>query len=163
MFDCEGDSSGLLTLHYGKHNISLIEEIRQWFLCDTFADMTIICEKGQLVRGHRLVLAAASPLVKRLLEESDISSENAVVIQMPDVKESHMKTVLTFLYTGQVNVEVNIQIYVIIFFIVTFNFNLRKSLICSKPLIRKTFFVTVVIWLLDMVSCTRLFMLRLIL
>ncbi|XKL62428.1 hypothetical protein PGB90_002261 [Kerria lacca] len=105
MFDCEGDSSGLLTLHYGKHNISLIEEIRQWFLCDTFADMTIICEKGQLVRGHRLVLAAASPLVKRLLEESDISSENAVVIQMPDVKESHMKTVLTFLYTGQVNVE----------------------------------------------------------
>ncbi|XP_065225019.1 transcription factor Ken [Planococcus citri] len=106
MYDCEGDSSGLLTLHYGKHNISLIEEIRQWFVCDTFADMTIICEKGVPVKAHRLVLASASPLVKRLLEDEVATSErNNVTIQIPDIKESHMKIVLTFLYTGQVNVE----------------------------------------------------------
>lgn len=111
MFDCEGDSSGLLTLHYGKHNISLIEEIRQWFMCDTFADMTIICEKGQSVKAHRLVLAAASPLVKRLLEDYDSTfTGNNVTLQMPDIKESHMRIVLTFLYTGQVNVEVCISL-----------------------------------------------------
>lgn len=113
MFDCEGDSSGLLTLHYGKHNISLIEEIRQWFICDTFADMTIICEKGVPVKAHRLVLASASPLVKRLLEDEIATSEgNSVTIQIPDIDESHMKIVLTFLYTGQVNVEVCIHIRV---------------------------------------------------
>lgn len=108
MFDCEGDSSGLLTLHYGNHNISLIDEIKQWFMCETFADMTIICEKGQTVQAHRLVLAAASPLVKRLLEDGDAPPAGSnVTIQLPDVRESHMKTVLTFLYSGQVNVEVS--------------------------------------------------------
>lgn len=108
MFDCEGDSSGLLTLHYGKHNISLIEEIRQWFMCDTFADMTIICEKGQPVKAHRLVLASASPLVKRLLQDYDSTfGGNNVTLQIPDIKESHMKIILTFLYTGQVNIEVS--------------------------------------------------------
>jgi len=108
MFDCEGDSSGLLTLHYGKHNLSLIDEIRQWYICDTFADMTIICEKGQSVKAHRLVLASASPLVKRLLEDNDTTLfTNNVVLQLPDIKKSHMKIVLTFLYTGEVNVEVS--------------------------------------------------------
>ena len=109
MIDCEGDSSGLLTLHYGKHNTSLVQEIKQWYLSARFADMTIICEDGQSVNVHRLVLASASPLVKRLLEDYNTTTHvtSNVVFLLPDTKFSHLKALLSYAYTGMVEVEVS--------------------------------------------------------
>lgn len=52
---------------------------------------------------RRLVLASASPLIKRLL---DTVTEPLVTIQLPDVKVSHMRNMLDFLYTGQTCVQV---------------------------------------------------------
>ncbi|XP_066905010.1 transcription factor Ken isoform X2 [Halyomorpha halys] len=95
------DCSGLLTLHYGKHHTSVVEEVRRWFEGETQADVSLLCAGGKLA-AHRLVLASASPLIKRLLESV---TEPLVTIQLPDVKASHMRNMLDFLYTGQTCVQ----------------------------------------------------------
>jgi len=101
MFGSEGDCSGLLTLHYGKHHLSLVTEIRQWFTAESFADVRLVCG-GLSLSAHRLVLASASPLLRRLLEDC---SEPTITIQLPDVTAGHMKCTLDFLYTGQACVQ----------------------------------------------------------
>nr|XP_018912438.1 PREDICTED: transcription factor Ken [Bemisia tabaci]XP_018912439.1 PREDICTED: transcription factor Ken [Bemisia tabaci]XP_018912440.1 PREDICTED: transcription factor Ken [Bemisia tabaci] len=106
MLGSENDSSGLLTLHYGKHHMSLVDEIRSWFDAESFADLTLICEKGQILHAHRLVLASVSPLIKRLLKDYP-THEPQVTVQFPDIKVVHMRTMLDFLYTGQACVQPN--------------------------------------------------------
>lgn len=38
------DKSGLLTLHYGKHHVTLVDEIKLWFLDESFTDVVIVCD-----------------------------------------------------------------------------------------------------------------------
>lgn len=38
------DKSGLLTLHYGKHHITLVDEIKLWFMDESFTDVVIVCD-----------------------------------------------------------------------------------------------------------------------
>lgn len=38
------DKSGLLTLHYGKHHITLVDEIKLWFVDESFTDVVIVCD-----------------------------------------------------------------------------------------------------------------------
>lgn len=102
MVGSEGDS-GHLTLHYGKHHTSLVNEIRQWFDAESFADVQLVC-KGGALQAHRLVLASASPLLRRLLQECAMVP--TTTIQLPDVATHHMKCTLDFLYTGQACIQV---------------------------------------------------------
>lgn len=41
------DKSELLTLHYGKHHLALVEEIKLWFVDEAFADVVIVCEEDE--------------------------------------------------------------------------------------------------------------------
>lgn len=100
------DSSGHLTLHYGKHHIALIDEIRSWFDGECFADVDLVCEGKETLKAHRLVLASSSPLIKQVLEETP-PIENPVTIQFPGVRASDMRLLLHFLYTGEAYVQVN--------------------------------------------------------
>ena len=99
------DSSGHLTLHYGKHHTALITEIRSWFDGECFADVDLVCEGKETLKAHRLVLASSSPLIKQVLEETP-SVENPVTIQFPGVRAADMKLLLHFLYTGEAYVQV---------------------------------------------------------
>lgn len=103
MFGSEGDC-GLLTLHYRKHHTSLVSEIRQWFDAESFADVKLLCRGGMLL-AHRLVLASASPLLCRILQDCG-RGEPTVTVQLPDVCFTDMKCTLDFLYTGQACVKV---------------------------------------------------------
>jgi len=99
------DSSGLLTLHYGKHHTTLIDEIRAWFDRECFADVALVCEGKETLQAHRLILASSSPLIKRVLQETP-TAESPVIIQFPGVRAADMRVVLDFLYTGQAYVQV---------------------------------------------------------
>ncbi|XP_046382429.1 transcription factor Ken 1-like isoform X2 [Ischnura elegans] len=118
------NDSGLLTLHYGKHHASLVHEIRSWFNLECFADVVLACDGGTL-RAHKLVLASASPLVRRLLledghhhctggasEDEERSSRpprpchggascTPVTIHLPGVQIADLRHLLDFLYTGE--------------------------------------------------------------
>uniref|UniRef100_A0A8D9EFT3 Transcription factor Ken 1 n=2 Tax=Cacopsylla melanoneura TaxID=428564 RepID=A0A8D9EFT3_9HEMI len=107
MSNCDTSSPGHLTLKYKLHHPSLADEVRQWFDSENCTDISMICERGEILHAHRLVLASASPLIKRLLEEANYPNGSPVYIQFPDVKVFQMKTILYFLYTGQASVPPN--------------------------------------------------------
>lgn len=41
------DKSELLTLHYGKHHVALVDEIKLWFVDEAFTDVVIVCEEDE--------------------------------------------------------------------------------------------------------------------
>lgn len=103
--DSECGHAAPLTLHYGNHHVYLMAEIQQ--AGDEHSDMELMCEQGATIRAHSLVLASVSPLVRRLLKEDNVCMYHNLVLQFPEIKESHMKTVLDFIYTGQASVLEN--------------------------------------------------------
>jgi len=106
--DSECGNAAPLTLHYGNHHVYLMAEIQQ--AGDEHSDMELMCEQGATIRAHSLVLASVSPLVRRLLKEDNVCMYHNLVLQFPEIKESHMKTVLDFIYTGQASVLVSVMI-----------------------------------------------------
>ncbi|KAJ8942396.1 hypothetical protein NQ318_016645, partial [Aromia moschata] len=69
MYSEEQDSHGLLTLHYGKHHATIVDEIKTCFASENYADMTFICDDKTTLSAHKLIMASASPLVRRILGE----------------------------------------------------------------------------------------------
>ncbi|CAH1153723.1 unnamed protein product [Phaedon cochleariae] len=104
MYSEEHDAHGLLTLHYGKHHATIVDEIGTCFASSSFADMTFVCDGGATLSAHRLVLASASPLVRRILAEAAHAQAPSVVL-MPGIKSAHLRHLLDFLYNGQACVK----------------------------------------------------------
>ena len=105
MYSEEQDSHGLLTLHYGKHHATIVDEIKTCFASENFADMTFICDDKTTLNAHKLIMAAASPLVRRILGESARAHGPSVVL-IPGIKSCHLRHLLDFLYNGQACVKV---------------------------------------------------------
>ncbi|XP_018322691.1 transcription factor Ken [Agrilus planipennis] len=100
MYSEEQDSHGLLTLHYGKHHATIVEEIKTCFASENFADMTFICDDKTAINAHKLIMASASPLVRRILGES-VHAHGPSVVLIPGIKSCHLRHLLDFLYNGQ--------------------------------------------------------------
>ncbi|XP_044740936.1 transcription factor Ken 1 [Chrysoperla carnea] len=102
------ESHGLLTLHYGKHHATIVEEIRTCFDSENFADMAFVCDDRTVLAAHRLIMASASPLICKVLSESAYADGHGLAtILIPGVKAAHMRHVLDFLYHGQVTIQSN--------------------------------------------------------
>nr|XP_023016064.1 transcription factor Ken 1 [Leptinotarsa decemlineata] len=100
MYSEEQDSHGLLTLHYGKHHATIVDEIKTCFASENYADMTFICDDKTTLSAHKLIMASASPLVRRILGESAHAHGTSVVL-IPGIKSCHLRHLLDFLYNGQ--------------------------------------------------------------
>lgn len=57
----------MLMLQYSKHGECILKEIGAAFRGEHPADLTIVCENKVKLHAHKLVLAAASPLIRYLL------------------------------------------------------------------------------------------------
>ena len=96
---------GLLTLHYGKHHATIIDEIQNCLNSEHFTDMCFICDDNEPISAHRLIIATASPLIRTILNEISYCDTTAV-IHIPGVKSVHLRYLLDYLYNGQVLVQV---------------------------------------------------------
>lgn len=54
----------MLMLHYSKHGECILQEIGAAFRGEHPADLLLICNDRETLQAHRLVLAAASPLIR---------------------------------------------------------------------------------------------------
>ncbi|XP_011504445.1 PREDICTED: transcription factor Ken [Ceratosolen solmsi marchali] len=88
---------GLLTLHYGKHPATLAAEVGAWYSGDRHVDVTLACDDGSVVRAHRVVLAAASPLLASLLRNPALDH----VVHLSGVRKTQLSHLLEFLYNGE--------------------------------------------------------------
>ncbi|KAF7274407.1 zinc finger and BTB domain-containing ken and barbie protein [Rhynchophorus ferrugineus] len=100
MYSEDQVSHGLLTLHYGKHHATIVDEIKTCFTSENYADMTFVCDDKTTLSAHKLVIATASPLVRRILGES-VHANSPTQVLLPGIKSCHLRHLLDFLYNGQ--------------------------------------------------------------
>ncbi|XP_055590971.1 transcription factor Ken 2-like [Uranotaenia lowii] len=94
----------MLMLHYSKHGECILQEIGAAFRGEHATDLLLICDGKETVRAHKLVLAAASPLIRMILEETPVL-EGITTVHFPDVQVAYFRLLLDFLYSGQVYVR----------------------------------------------------------
>ena len=68
---------------------------------NNFADVTLVCEDGKLVEGHRVILAASSPFFQNILKGN---KHGHPLIYMRGVKLDDLLAIKEFLYCGEANV-----------------------------------------------------------
>ncbi|XP_058055017.1 transcription factor Ken 1 [Anopheles bellator] len=96
----------MLMLHYRNHGECILQEIGAAFRGEHATDLLLICDGKETVRAHKLVLAAASPLIRMILEETPVL-ESETTVYFPDVQVCYFRLLLDFLYSGQVYVPAN--------------------------------------------------------
>lgn len=94
----------MLMLHYSKHGECILQEIGAAFRGEHATDLLLICDGKETVRAHKLVLAAASPLIRMILEETPVL-DGVTTVYFPDVQVCYFRLLLDFLYSGQVYVR----------------------------------------------------------
>ena len=67
-----------------------------------FTDVTLACDDGQLVKAHKVILAAASPFFKRILCQA---AHPNPLVHIQGVKIGHLKLMLDFIYLGRAGVD----------------------------------------------------------
>ena len=68
---------------------------------NNFSDVTLVCEDGNQIYSHRVILAAFSPFFAKLFKRNDHPHP---LIYMRGVKEVDLSAVMDFLYCGEANV-----------------------------------------------------------
>ena len=66
-----------------------------------FTDVTLVCEDGQQVEAHKVILAASSPLLKKLLSKN---KHPHPLIYMRGTKFDDIFAIMDFLFRGEANV-----------------------------------------------------------
>ena len=66
-----------------------------------FADVTLVCEDGQQVKTHKVILAASSPFFQKLLGRNNHPHP---LIYMRGMKYDDLLAIVDFLYRGEANV-----------------------------------------------------------
>ncbi|KAG0708052.1 Longitudinals lacking protein, isoforms H/M/V [Chionoecetes opilio] len=90
-------------LKWNNHWANLIRVFNSLLQSETFVDVTLACE-GRHLKAHRLVLSACSPYFKELLVAHP--DKHPIVI-LKDVRYSELRTLIEFIYNGEVSVEQN--------------------------------------------------------
>ncbi|XP_055310458.1 transcription factor Ken 1 isoform X2 [Sitodiplosis mosellana] len=90
----------MLMLHYSKHGECILQEIGAAFRGEHPADLLLICNDRETLQAHRLVLAAASPLIRTILKDVPVI-EGITTIHFPDIEAAYFRSLLDFLYSGQ--------------------------------------------------------------
>ena len=67
-----------------------------------FTDVTLACDDGQLVKAHKVILAAASSFFKTILSQAPHPNP---LVHIQGVKVHHLKLMLEFIYLGRAGVE----------------------------------------------------------
>ena len=64
-------------------------------------DVTIVCEDGQQVGAHKIILAASSPFFTNVLEKN---KHVHPLIYMRGLKSDDLEAIVDFLYYGEANI-----------------------------------------------------------
>ena len=67
-----------------------------------FADVTLVCDDGQQVAAHKVILAASTPIFQEILRQN---KHPHPLIFMRGVKLGELKSIVDFLYLGEANVH----------------------------------------------------------
>jgi len=71
---------------------------------EDFSDVTLVCEDGQQIQAHRVILSSSSLFFRKLLQKTP---HNHPMVYMRGVHYTHLATIVDFIYHGEVEVVKN--------------------------------------------------------
>ncbi|KAI5750143.1 hypothetical protein M8J76_013175 [Diaphorina citri] len=89
-------------LRWNNHQNNLLGVFSQLLHDESLVDVTLACSEGHSIRAHKVVLSACSSYFQSLF--IDHPSRHPIVI-LKDVCFSELRTLIEFMYRGEVNVE----------------------------------------------------------
>ena len=91
------------TLTWNRYSDHLREMVNEMMTSSQFADVTLVTDDKQLIRAHRNILSACSPVFKNILNlDSSIANP---VIYLRGIQNSEMVSIMQFIYQGKVSVN----------------------------------------------------------
>ncbi|XP_053962310.1 protein tramtrack, beta isoform isoform X2 [Anastrepha ludens] len=88
-------------LRWNNHQSNLLSVFDQLLHAETFTDVTLAVD-GQYLKAHKMVLSACSPYFNALFVNHP---EKHPIVILKDVPYSDMKSLLDFMYRGEVSVD----------------------------------------------------------
>ncbi|XP_042216528.1 broad-complex core protein isoforms 1/2/3/4/5-like isoform X1 [Homarus americanus] len=88
-------------LKWNNHQSNFVDVFNELLKDESFVDVTLVCG-GEAVPGHKMVLAACSPLLHRILRDNPC--KHPLVI-LGDVPARDMRAMMKFIYQGEVSVS----------------------------------------------------------
>ena len=79
---------------------------------NALSDVTLVCEDGQQLKSHKVIMAACSPFFKEIFNQNKHAHP---LIFMRGIKHQDLEAVMDFLYYGEANVyQENLDNFLII-------------------------------------------------
>lgn len=88
-------------LRWNNHKSNLVEILESLIKMECYVDCTIFVDNHVQFKAHRVVLAASSPYFQLILQ--DAPQDHCSII-LPGVQEFEMRTLLEYIYAGEVNI-----------------------------------------------------------
>ncbi|KAG5681371.1 hypothetical protein PVAND_010813 [Polypedilum vanderplanki] len=88
-------------LRWNNHQSNLLSVFDQLLHAETFTDVTLAID-GQYLKAHKMVLSACSPYFQQLFVNHP---EKHPIVILRDVPYADMKSLLDFMYRGEVSVD----------------------------------------------------------
>jgi BTB/POZ domain len=88
-------------LRWNNHKSNLVEILESLVQIESYADCTIRVDNQVQFKAHRVVLAACSPYFRLILQDAPEDHCNLI---LPGVQEFEMRTLLEYIYAGEVNI-----------------------------------------------------------
>ena len=96
------------TLTWNRYSDHLREMVNEMMTSSQFADVTLVTDDKQLIRAHRNILGACSPVFKNILNlDSSIANP---VIYLRGIQNSEMVSIMQFIYQGKVSFKVHLLV-----------------------------------------------------
>ncbi|XP_033226205.1 zinc finger and BTB domain-containing protein 49-like isoform X2 [Belonocnema kinseyi] len=89
-------------LRWNNHQSNLLGVFSHLLETESLVDVTLACTEGPSIRAHKVVLSACSSYFQALF--LDHPTRHPIVI-LKDVRFSELRTLVDFMYKGEVNVE----------------------------------------------------------
>ncbi|KAG1714913.1 Protein bric-a-brac 2 [Nymphon striatum] len=88
-------------LKWNNHQGNLVSVFDNLLSSESFVDVTLACE-GSNIKAHKVVLSACSPFFEEVLKNNPCKHP---IIILKDMKFFDLKTIIQFMYKGEVNVS----------------------------------------------------------
>ena len=94
------DNSKSYQLSYDSYMEHLIDVMQDMFNGSDFTDLTLVCDDMEMVKTHKAILSACSPVFKKMLQYSKDSPETMIFLK--GYKKEDLQSLLQFIFTGEI-------------------------------------------------------------
>lgn len=103
----KSSNSRPLKLRRVNHTEEVFFNFSNFLRNDSMTDVTLICNGGQTIRAHRVILSTFSPYFRAIFESQPFSNNpyQYPVIVIKDLELNELKTIIDFIYKGEVSVS----------------------------------------------------------